>query len=465
MESHDIKRFVDWWKGDAAFRARFRADAARAVAEYGIRVDPDAVRELCEPAAGHTGPGEVKPCHAALDSYFRALEAQRAVYDDLDRLESAIGEPGFAAWRQRQRRRFASQAPDSWGRQNPHIMFAIELSDGCSIACPFCAGGAGRLKSVSRFTPANEALFRGLLRRLSTLAACPAPSGLLYHYTEPLDNPDYEKFLQAYREELGELPQTTTAAWGRRPDRTRRVLAMAREHGGRIQRFSVNSVEDFRSCMRTFAPEELRDVVIVPHYPEAGGIYYRTGRARSLAEAVEGSVACVSGFLVNLAARTIQLVAPCIEPSAWPGGYRSLAASSFRTDDDLDVFFERCREEVLDRILNDTTPIALRNDLHLSEDAGGTLELRSLYRSYRFEQGLQKAVLRLAGERRSLGALVDELSVSHPEGEVFAFVQLLWDSGLLADSDVLAAEDVVTAPVLPRSKLASAAAAHAGALP
>jgi hypothetical protein len=460
MQSYDIKRFVDWWKGDDAFRSRFRADAAGAVADYGIRVDPEAVRELCEP-----GPGDGTPRHPALDAYYRDIQAQQSVYDDLDRLESAIGDPGFAAWRQRQRRRFASQAPDSWGRQNPHIMFAIELSDGCSVGCPFCAGAVGRLESISRFTPANEATFRTLLRRISTFASCPTPSGLLYHYTEPLDNPDYEKFLQAYREELGELPQTTTAAWGRRPDRTRRVLAMAREHGGRVQRFSVNSVEDFRSCMRLFAPQELRDVVFVPHYPEAGGIYYRSGRARSLADAVEGSVACVSGVLVNLAARTIQLVAPCIEPSAWPRGYRSLAASSFRTDDDLAAFFERCRGDVLDRILHDTTPVALRKDLHSSEGAGGTFQLRSLYRTYRFEEELQKAVLRLAGERRPLGALVDELSGAHAEGAVFGFVQLLWDSGLLADSDLLAAQDVVNASVLPRREFAAAAPARARALP
>lgn len=444
MQSYDIKRFVDWWKGDDAFRSRFRADAAGALAHYGIHVDPEAVRELCE-----TGLGDGTPCHPALEPYYREVREQQAVYDHLDRLESAIGDPGFAAWRQRQRRRFASQAPDSWGRQNPHIMFAVELSDGCSIACPFCAGAARSLESVSRFTPANEALFRGLLRRISKFAACPTPSGLLYHYTEPLDNPDYEKFLQAYREELGELPQTTTAAWGRRPDRTRRVLAMAREHGGRVQRFSVNSVEDFRSCMRLFPPEELRDVVIVPHYPEAGGIYYRSGRARSLADAVEGSVACVSGFLVNLAARTIQLVAPCIEPTAWPDGYRSLAASSFRTDDDVAAFFDRCREEVLDRILHDATPVALRKDLRSSEGADGTIQVRSLYRAYRFQEDLQKAVLRLAGERRPLGALVDRLSGDHGEGAVFNFVQLLWDSGLLDDSDVLAAATPACARALP----------------
>lgn len=240
---------------------------------------------------------------------------------------------------------------------------------------------------------------------------------------------------------------------------------MAREGGGGVQRFSVNSVEDFRSCMRLFTPEELRDVVFVPHYPEAGGIYYRSGRAQSLADAVEGSVACVSGFLVNLAARTIQLVAPCIEPSAWPDGYRSLASSSFRTDEDLAAFLERCREEVLDRILNDTTPVALRKDLQSSEGADGTLQLRSLYWTYRFAEDLQKAVLRLAGERRPLGALVDELSGAHAEGAVFAFVQLLWDSGLLADSNVLGAEDVANAPVLPEREITAATRARASALP
>lgn len=428
MQSCDIKRFVDWWRGDDAFRARFEADPAGTVAAYGIRVDPDAVRSLCD-----ADPGVDGAAHPALAPYYEDLRARAAVYDELDQLESTIADPGFAGWRQRQRQRFATQAPDAWGRKNPHLMFAIELSDGCSIACPYCAGAPGRLTSVSRFTPANAARFRGAIQAIKAMSGCSTLSGVLYHFTEPLDNPDYERFLEAYREELGVVPQTTTAAWAKRPERTRRLLAMAREHGRGVQRFSVNSVEAFRSCMALFTPEELRHVLIVHHYPEAGGVYYRSGRARSRDDAVDGSIACVSGFLINLPTRTIQLVSPCIEPARWPKGFRSFAASTFESDDDLAAFVARQRHEVFDRVLHDDAPVALRNDVSLLEAEDGTLRLRTLYRTFTFGDRLQQRVLRHCSPTATVASVIDDCSREHSSAPVFAFLQLLWDAGLLED--------------------------------
>jgi hypothetical protein len=428
MQSCDIKRFADWWKGDDAFRARFEANPAGAVAEYGIRVDPAAVRPLCDPDAASDAAAEPR-----LAPYYEDLRAHDALYEELERLDATVLDPAFADWRQRQRQRFSTQAPDAWGRRNPHLMFAIELSDGCSIQCPFCAGAPDRLRAVSRFTPESEARFRSVLRAIAAASRCATPSGLLYYFTEPLDNPDYERYLEVCLEELGRLPQTTTAAWARRPERTRRLLAMARERDGGAQRFSVNSVEAFRSCMALFTAEELRHVILVPHYPESGGVYYRSGRAGGRADAIDGSIACVSGFLVNLPSGTIQLVSPCIEPARWPRGFRSLAASTLESDADLATFIETARATVLDRVLHDGAPIELRRDLSLQQDADGTLRLRSRYRTFTLRGGLQDSVVRRCTERRTVADVIEASAAEHPAPEVFAFLQLLWDKGLLED--------------------------------
>ncbi len=42
MERYEIKRFLECFIGDSAFRERFRTDHWKAVEEWGIPVDPDA---------------------------------------------------------------------------------------------------------------------------------------------------------------------------------------------------------------------------------------------------------------------------------------------------------------------------------------------------------------------------------------------------------------------------------------
>ena len=51
--------------------------------------------------------------------------------------------------------------------------------------------------------------------------------GTCYYATEPLDNPDYEKFADAFYDVFGVVPQLTTAAAMRKPERTKAYLEKA----------------------------------------------------------------------------------------------------------------------------------------------------------------------------------------------------------------------------------------------
>jgi hypothetical protein len=120
---------------------------------------------------------------------------------------------------------------------NGHLPFTVELTKGCSIGCDYCAANAGPLRRIARFTEANARLFRDILRTIAEFFGERADIGFLYYATEPLDNSDYERYQQIFREELGRLPPTTTAAWWRKPERARRILQMGRDSNGWNNRF------------------------------------------------------------------------------------------------------------------------------------------------------------------------------------------------------------------------------------
>ena len=311
---------------EPGFSKRLRQDPEAAGRELGLPWSPARVRHLWDPQA----PGEPSPLATA----WRDLIEERLGVRERLRQEGRVGDPVIQAWRDRQVQRCFGELGPSRSESVVHSPFAVELSRGCSVGCWFCGLAAGPLEDVWPYTPDNARTWRGVLEVLREELGPAAKWGFCYWATEPLDNPDYERFLDDFHDRMGVIPQTTTAAALRDPSRTRRLVRRAREATPVVSRFSVLTPGQLLRIHQTFTPEELLEVELViqgPGSPLAKAVAGRArGQQRERArqeglpvdqEERAGTVACVSGFLVQMTERRVQLVSPCRACDRWPKGY------------------------------------------------------------------------------------------------------------------------------------------------
>ena len=150
-----------------------------------------------------------------------------------------------------------------------------------------------------------------------------------------MDNPDYEKFVAVYKEVFGRLPQITTAAFLRNKERTRKLLQDMMAEGDTIYRFSVQSLDQLHEIRETFTPEELLLVELLPQFPEAPGSNFVKAGRNAKDEEYEGTIACLTGFVVNMAEHTIRLSTPVTASEKYPAGEAVLCRESFTDAADL----------------------------------------------------------------------------------------------------------------------------------
>ena len=222
-----------------------------------------------------------------------------------------------------------------------YIPITFEMSDGCKQNCPFCAVSAPRWKSDFLYTEENARLWKGVLKAAKEIIGTMALKGACYFGTEPLDNPDYEKFLIDFRDILGDIPQTTTVAADIYPDRIRSLMKLA---GDRVAsaafRFSIRSLAQRDRMFRIFSPEEMADVELMTNNPESFSAYSTAGRERGkkLPEGKRGinySISCIAGYRVNMARGDVELTEPEIPEDKYPDGICVLGRRSFRTAEEF----------------------------------------------------------------------------------------------------------------------------------
>lgn len=331
-EAAHLKRYMDLVRCDSAFRERAGAEPDLAAAEAGLTIRPGDARAIAaHPFAGPSEPLRAEP-GSLLDDYLKEKREYRA---EIRTEAGKLRHEGFASWHGRQVRRCDLELGKRVNAELMHLPAAFELSSGCSVGCPFCGLSAGQLKRVSRGDPETLKLFSELVRGLLELLGDGVRETILYYATEPLDTPDYPLFAAAFREICGRTPVVTTAVPLRNPERTRNILTADGEPERRIHRFSLLSEDIFRKCAETFSPEETLYVDFLPRYPEARMGMVQSGRAWTGASQAgqagttesfdglmtdQGTIACVSGFIVNLAERTVRLATPCRADSQWPDG-------------------------------------------------------------------------------------------------------------------------------------------------
>jgi radical SAM family RiPP maturation amino acid epimerase len=300
--------------------------------------------------------------------------------------------PNFTTWRRRQISRVKSEL-GAMAQPIKHPVIAFELSAGCSVGCWFCGVGAGKFQENYPYTAETRRLWRDLLIHCTDLLGEAARTGFCYWATEPTDNPNYVRFIEDFHDIIGVIPSTTTAMPLRDPELTREIIDLQARHGGLPNRFSILTLRTLDRVHATFSSLELFGVELVLQNPEAIQEKAFAGRARGKAALVEkhnrkpatdnATIACVTGFLVNMVGRSIRLISPVAPSERWPLGYRIFGERRFTSGLDFRRAMEELIAEHMPMTISASARLAFREDLVFQrEDDRFTLSSRGA--RYRF---------------------------------------------------------------------------------
>ncbi len=450
------KRLLEYWMADREFRAALPNDPAGTVARYGLRADPEAVRFLWDDAFHRDRLGRADWTAPEAVQQYRAWIGEKLLYRELLRREGcAPDDVRHRVWRERQIRRGWGQLGQPSVEQIIHAPFAIELSEGCSVGCWFCGVSAERKKADFLYTDDNRALWRDVLTVLRRVLGPAAANGFCYWATDPLDNPDYEKFTLDFATICGKFPQTTTAQPQKHVERVRRLLELSADHGCEINRFSILSLAIFRRIMEAFTAEELLHTELVVQNQEASLMQSNSGRARGAAQLqrraamdvdldprwreAPGTIACVSGYLLNMVRKSVRLVTPCASSDAWPNGYWILEEATFTDGDSFETLLEGMMRRHMRTALRAGDVARFRPDLALHGLSEG-IELHAYggIITYREPTCVPAVAAALADDTRSVGEIAVDLEdrFGRPAEETMDALNDLFAEGLLDEEPI-----------------------------
>lgn len=386
-----IKRFTERWQAHPEFRKQVGIDPYKTIVNYGLKVEPEEIRPIWDREfTNQFAEGEVKiPPILAL---YREFDRKFGKVETMKSAAASPSQPSFKAWRERQLARTASQFKKSVHEAIVHAPVCFELSKGCSIGCKFCGIAAPRLSDIFVYNSENAALWYQVIELMKELLGPAVGAGFCYWATDPLDNPDYEKFCSDFHTVTGIFPQTTTAQPLKNPARTRSLLKLSREKSGVLNRFSILSLKMLEQVYAEFTAEELALVRLALLNEEADSIKANSGRERerNLKQGRldtefpdQGTIACVSGFLFNMVDRSVKLISPCNADEQWPLGYIVYDQGTFSNIDDLKVLIERMITEKMPLTVRSNDLIKFRRDLDYESLADG-FQLSTRFKTYKF---------------------------------------------------------------------------------
>jgi radical SAM family RiPP maturation amino acid epimerase len=451
----DIKRFSECLVGDPDFRealAKNAGNLAGVSGAYGLAIDAE----------------QLLPIFSKEHSQYRFKDDSRwplvqlwdaFIQDKLRHRDTLIGQadsqgvnPRYDAWRKRQMRRCASEL----GTHNSsivHSLVAYELTRGCTVGCWFCGISADKFGGALAFNDETETLWRGVLQTMVEKFGSGARSGFCYWATDPCDNQDYPEFLRVHHEVTGMLPQTTTAIPLKHIDLTRRVLALSKEHPCVTNRFSILTKSIMQRVHQEFSPLELLNVELVMQQKDAltaksisgrASERMKSNRAKGREESIStlpsqsSTIACVSGFLVNMLDKKVRLASPTRASEQWPDGYRVYEEAHFETAEEFASVVEGMIDRHMPDTLSERDVLSFRSDLSVSKtDHGFVAETQALRRTYenpRFGQHLGELIL--AGTHTVDHIVRDLAGAGENLLDIHCELQTLFDAGLFNDDPI-----------------------------
>jgi len=381
-----MKRFLECMVGDKKFRNEWRDSPdrrERLLSERGIMpLDVNQLNHITPDAIDN----QIHIDDEVIDSnpllrLWKKWGAATTNYREtvIDRANHT-SEPAYKNWRSRQKRRSRSELGTLMDSGLVHALAAFELNLGCSMNCPFCGISAPPLNATFEYTAGNSRLWNEIIQLFKERFGSASETGFCYWATDPSDNPDYLKFVKDFGDITGVYPQTTTAAPMRNLEWTRQLLKFRQEHPTAADRFSILSVGSLRKVHKEFTPEELSLLELVCINPDSLQIRTNAGRnlepkikkknqldielkADEKEEALDGTIACVSGFLVNMVERSIKLISPYQASQKYPKGYRIFAEGHFNNVQDVSQFLDHVIRDHMSQKLPNDSLVAFREDL------------------------------------------------------------------------------------------------------
>jgi radical SAM family RiPP maturation amino acid epimerase len=467
-----LKRFFEWMQGDPAFAKQvdsgsFSSATLERLHRIGITFNPDELAILwkypemvqrvllnCQARYAEDLPEDIRqtiaqyPLFGIWEKFLKTKNRlfREYVQDVSSKPFRILRSPKFDAWRLR--RISAVRSELGWfSYVLDHPILAFELGDGCSVGCWFCAFASRKLTQNFDYTEHRD-FFRQVAQICVDLfGPNQASMALLYYGTEPHDNPHYLDFVKDYTEITGHPVCTSTAvvhdtAW------MRELIAFYRQYQAPWPRLSVLSKAMLHKIHDLYSPEELRDVELLMQVKTgprrkvtAGRILKEQGGMRERAEGhyldgivPQGSIACVTGFLINMVRGSIQLVSPCYTCQKWPYSYRIFDEATF-TDAEG---FRQAMETLIARNMPENPPkdmlMQFRDDLAYRPTEEG-FDLVSPNQVHHFRQKtLHSPLGKLIAEGTHTYDDLYDLMMDHGNinpMSVIAMVKKLFDDGFL----------------------------------
>ena len=437
-----VKRVFEYFSLIPGFRDKFNENPQETLDELGLGVT---VRDI---AIVNKNPKDIYAIEAVnkgtiAETYVEFMKRKLEYRDQIRDLCKPANE-AMQKWRDRQ----MSRGLIELGGKSSALIYTpltIELADGCSVGCEFCGLRAGKLKSVFRYTEENAKLFKGVLSKSKEIIGDAAGLGTLYFASEPLDNPDYEKFLDDYYECFGIIPQITTATAAKHIDQLHNLLKKLNEDGRTIYRFSCLSQDIVETIFREFTPEETVLVEFLPQFEEApSSNLINCGRNGDKNEEYDDTISCVSGFVVNMSRQTVRLTTPVRASVEHPTGEIILAEEHFDDVDDFEKVIKSLIRAHMMNIIKPSSKLRIYPYIKWKKTEDG-------FEFYRTEDGKVKLstessacepleqILDILKDKELTRREIVEQFLSDKDGivvgseYVFYLINKLWNLGLLED--------------------------------
>lgn len=480
---YEMKRIMEIKNSNLYPGEMFWEDASEIMEKHHAVYNQEVLEALREPDAFLTSP---------VFREYREFMEGRIRWRDSVRAAGETNQPAMRLWRQRQIKRCVLEIGEKQSQVITFPPLAFELAKGCSVNCWFCALNAGPLKEIFRYTPENALLWKGVLAAAREVIGPAARYAVSYWATEPLDNPDYEKFCRDMTEILGMYPQTTTAGALRDVERTKRLLTDSHEKGCVVNRFSVHDGELLLKIHREFTAKELADTELILENEESANVMVRSGRlfdmehrqperlqtenarvirsilgnnekaaekfkevtvnVSHMADAVKyqpadgrlqinipGTTACLAGFLVKMPSKTIELISPCAADEENPMGYIIHDREQFETSEDFHALLNRMIERNMKCQISPKDRTALTKRFNYEALDSG-FAMRSVFTGVVFEKEDMKDYIRHIGERLYEGssraweiALECFYMFGKPEQLTYGVINDIYNSGMLEE--------------------------------